>query len=328
MYNFCTLFDSNYLSRGIAMFESLKQHCSDFHLYVFAFDEACDRILRGLALPHVTVISLRDFEDEKLLEVKPSRSRAEYCWTCTSSSILYVLEKFGVDSCTYLDADLYFLSSPHIFFEEMGVNSILITEHRYTKRYDKSKKSGKYCVQFIFFRNDEKGLRALRWWRERCLEWCYARVEDGKFGDQMYLDDWTDRFQGVHVLRHLGGGLAPWNVQQYSFFKKEGRLFGRELKSANEFEAVFYHFHYVRFFHNGVLELGRRVLSNEVRTLIYKPYIRHLEDVKTRIRAIDSSLDPHGTTRYGWTWKTPILYVSRTLARSYNLFGKGQFIEE
>ena len=65
-----------------------------------------------MKLNKATIISLKEFEDEELLRIKPSRSIAEYCWTCTSSTILYVLEKYKVESCTYLDADLFFYSSP------------------------------------------------------------------------------------------------------------------------------------------------------------------------------------------------------------------------
>jgi len=196
MYNFCTLFDTNYLSRGIALYRSLKNVCDDFHIYIFAFDNTCFNILTKMNLEKATIISLKDFEDKELLNVKSSRTKAEYCWTSTSSTILYVLQKYKVDSCTYLDADLYFYSSPEPIFNELTDNSILITEHRYSPKYDKSKKSGKYCVQFITFKNDEYGLKSLEWWRERCIEWCYNRFEDGKFGDQLYLDDWTTRFDG------------------------------------------------------------------------------------------------------------------------------------
>jgi lipopolysaccharide biosynthesis glycosyltransferase len=261
MINFCTLFDTNYLSRGVALYSSLKENCTEFHLYIFAFNDKALRVLKELNLEHATLISLKEFEDAELLKVKPTRSVAEYCWTSTSSTILYVLENYNVESCTYLDADLFFYSSPESLLVEMGDKSILITEHRYSPQYNKELKSGKYCVQFVTFKNDVNGLTALRWWRERCLEWCYAYYEDGKFGDQLYLDDWTERFDGVHVLEHPGGGLAPWNVQQYDFFHRKNRLWGREKKTGNEFPAVFYHFHYLRFQKNGSVELGRRTLS-------------------------------------------------------------------
>jgi hypothetical protein len=45
MLNFCTLFDKNYLSRGIALYNSLAENCGEFHLYIFAFDETSGRIL-------------------------------------------------------------------------------------------------------------------------------------------------------------------------------------------------------------------------------------------------------------------------------------------
>ena len=42
-------------------------------------DERCYSVLRHMKLKNVTVISLEEFEDEELLEIKKKRARAEYC---------------------------------------------------------------------------------------------------------------------------------------------------------------------------------------------------------------------------------------------------------
>ena len=326
MYNFCTLFDTNYLTRGLALYYSLEKNCDDFHLYIFAFNDKCLNILKKLNLPKATIISLKEFEDDELIKVKPTRSVAEYCWTSTSSTILYVLEKYKVDSCTYLDADLFFYSSPKPVFDELGDKSILITEHRYSPQYNKELKAGKYCVQFVTFKNDEYGLTALRWWRDRCLEWCYAKYEDGKFGDQLYLDDWTERFKGVHVMQHLGGGPAAWNVQQYEFKKESERITGYEKTSGEKFDVIFYHFHYLRFFKNGEIELGRRTLSKTVLDIFYKPYIQYLDMLKEKVLTIDNTFDPNGAVEKSKNWKTPVLFVYRKLKGVYNIFEKRKFL--
>ncbi|AFH50586.1 Hypothetical protein IALB_2883 [Ignavibacterium album JCM 16511] len=326
IYNFCSLFDSNYLSRGIALYRSLEKHCKNFHLFIFAFDSRSYEILNQLSLTKATIISLSEFEDEKLLQVKPTRSVAEYCWTSTSSTILYVLENFNVDNCTYVDADVFFYSSPEPIFQELGEKSILITEHRYSPQYNKELKAGKYCVQFVTFKNDKYGLEALRWWRDRCLEWCYARYEDGKFGDQLYLDDWTERFQGVHVMQHLGGGLAAWNVQQYEFKKTGEKIFGKEIATGKEFEVIFYHFHYLKFFKNGKVELGRRKLSKEVISIFYKEYIKFLDEIALEIKNYDSTFDPHGSTERKFSWKNPLLYIYRKIFGVYNIFNKSKLL--
>ena len=319
MFNFCTLFDSNYITRGLALYYSLEKHCADFHLYIFAFDDKCHKLLTKLNLSKAIIISLKEFEDEELLKVKPTRTGAEYCWTSTSSTILFVLKKYKVDMCTYIDADIFFYSSPKPIFNELGAKSILITEHRYSPQYNKEVKSGKYCVQFITFKNDENGLNALNWWRERCIEWCYARFENGKFGDQLYLDDWTERFKGVHVLQNLGGGIASWNVQQYTFTLENNHLIGTEIQSRKQFEVIFYHFHYLRFFTNGKVELGRRVLTQNVIDIFYKPYIRELTKLKSQIESIDETINSNGKTEQPISWKTPLLFLYRKLKGVYNI---------
>ncbi|MBQ0118888.1 MAG: glycosyl transferase [Bacteroidales bacterium] len=272
---------SNYAAKGLAMYWSLKRVCPEFRLYVFAFDDILADALKMMTHPEVTVVTLAEFEDEDLLRVKPTRTAGEYCWTCSSSTIYYCLTHFDLDHCTYIDADLYFFSNPRVLIDEMGDDDVLITEHRYTPKYDQSATSGKYCVQFMTFKNTERGMAVLKWWRERCLEWCYARKEDGKFGDQKYLDDWNTRFDGVCELQHLGGGVAPWNMQQYIFFKKRTRLFsskivGKDIASGREFDLVFFHFHNCECFKKGVLrewKLTGYELPESVRCYIYCTYL-------------------------------------------------------
>ena len=296
MRNFCTLFDTGYLSRGLALYRSLTAVNEDFRLYVFCFDDAVYDVLSRLNLDRLVPVSLADFESSELLRVKPGRTKGEYCWTCTSHTIRYALDAFSLPEITYLDADLFFYAPPSVLLDEFDRSgaSVLITPHRYTRRYDLSWRSGIYCVQFITFRADEPGLRVLDWWRERCLEWCYARVENGRFGDQKYLDDWPTRFSGVHVLEHLGGGVAPWNVQQYDIGLNNGRLTGREKRSGRAFEVVFFHFHNVRFVANGHIDLGDYHLPPSVKRLLFQPYVAALEQAAEDIRRIDGAIEPHG----------------------------------
>ena len=294
--NFCTLFNSNYLSRGLVLYESLLKHSPDFHLYVFAFDDVCFEFLKKQNYSNLTVISLKEFEDEKLLNVKSTRSMAEYCWTCTPSTILYCITKHNLDNCTYIDADMLFVSNPQVLIEEMGNKSVLITEHRYTKEYEQSKLAGKYCVQFVTIKATEAGLKVCNWWREACLDWCYARYEDGKFGDQKYLDDWTTRFEGVHELQHLGGGIAPWNVQQYDFSFENNEIVGKETSTGKIFKAVFFHFHSLKFYKEDLVSLtdSGYTLSNNVIETFFKPYVKLLSKAKNDILKLDNTMNCDG----------------------------------
>lgn len=237
MMNFCTLFDSGYLQRGLALYKSLCKTCEEFHLYIMAFNDKAYDVLTDLNLPSLTVVHLKDFEDEKLLEVKPTRTRAEYCWTCGPSVIYYFITKYDLDACTYLDADLMFYRSPQILFDEIGDNSVAITDH--FAPYDIPQ--GRYCVQFMYFKNDEWGMKALKWWRDSCIEWCFAHFDGEKYGDQKYLEQFPLLFKKVHVIQTRGAGVASWNMMQYHF---DGNDWSFTFNSERT-NIVFIHYHAV-----------------------------------------------------------------------------------
>lgn len=307
MFNCCTLFNTGFLTRGLTLYRSLEQHCSKFCLYVFAFDDFTANYLRGLSLPSLRVISLAEFEDPELLRVKPTRSRGEYCWTCASSTILYVIENFGVPACTYLDADMQFYGDPQLIEKSLSDYSIGITPHRYATDAKRASREahGIYCVQYVTIRNNTAGLTALRWWREKCLEWCYARLEDGRFGDQKYLDDWPQRFQGVRVIEEPGAGLAPWNASRYELSGSSAGGFSiREKMQHNEAPLFFYHFHALRFYSRERINLvgGGYHLPTFLVENLYKPYVRAQIEMARQIQKQYPETDPLGVSTPVW-WK-------------------------
>jgi hypothetical protein len=110
---FCTLFNSKFLLKGLAMIFSLKEHAPESKIYVLCMDELTFDFFKKNHLEfEVIPINLTEFENNTLLELKKNRTFVEYCWTLTPCLIEYCLKKFNLHDCTYLDADLFFFSSP------------------------------------------------------------------------------------------------------------------------------------------------------------------------------------------------------------------------
>src|SRR4051812_19292259 len=104
---FCTLFDSNYLFKALAMYRSLERHCPSFHLTAFCFDELAEATLAKLDLENLSVVPLADLEahNPALLATKPDRSPVEYCWTATPALPTFMFERRSeLSEITYLDA--------------------------------------------------------------------------------------------------------------------------------------------------------------------------------------------------------------------------------
>jgi hypothetical protein len=272
MEHYVTLFDSLFLPQGLALHASLQRHAGPYQLWVLCMDQQVFETLKRLDLPNLRLLALAEVETEELRTVRPHRTRAEYCWTLTPFTPRFVFEAdAGVQRVTYADADTWLVRSPGPVFDEFEASgkAVQITEHAYAPEYDQSDTSGHFCVQFMtFVRGRGEPLR--RWWQERCLEWCHARHEDGKFGDQMYLNDWPSRFAAdVHVLRRKSAMQAPWNTTCFA-----------------PSEAILFHFHGLRLLRGGqILTSDRYRINPPTFRSIYR---RYLEDLKTALRLLES----------------------------------------
>ena len=290
-HTFCTLFYSNYLFKGLALYQSLIDSYSDFTLWILCMDGESHSLLDKMGLDNVELIRYADFENDDLRRVKPERSVAEFCWTCTPPLCEYVMARNPqAPHITYLDADVMFFRDPGPLYDELGEGSVLIVPHRHAPQYKGwEKTAGIYNVSVVIFRNDPYGTECLRWWSERCLEACRLDPEEGLCGDQKYLDDWPSRFRNVTVLHNLGGGLAPWNITSYQLAQRNGSVY------VDSDELIFYHFHQLKLGERPILTKRPIVaatgysFSAQHRSLVYSPYLKQLRRAMNRVRKVAPS---------------------------------------
>ena len=327
MMNFCTLFDSYYIHKGIALYLSLERVTKDFHLYVAAFDQDSYTKLKSCGFDRMTVELFEDFETPELKIVKPTRTKAEYCWTAGPTVIYHFISKYKLDEITYLDSDLYFLSDPHVVKNEVGGSSVAITEQHLKEK--NAARYGRYCVQYITFKNDEDGMRVLTWWRDRCIEWCYSRYEDGKYGDQKYLEQFEKLSNNVYVIQNRGL-LGSWDVSLYQL--KDSRL----IYNGQEYPFVFFHMSGTRFSlvkRNLRLEATEFVVTPEMSRQFLTPYAELMKDIYAKYfdREVDY-VSVRGRSRL-YTWlvrlrgmfrdnKVAIYIYYKILGKKYN--GRGE----
>lgn len=236
-YNFCTYFDSHFIHKGLALYESLTNVCDDFYLFIMALDDDSYNLLQSLNLKNIVVENIKIIESPELLHAKATRTRAEYCWTCGPSVIYYFLTKYELNDISYLDSDLMFFSSPKAIYDEIGNGSVAITEH-FTPT---APLEGKYCVQYLFFRNDTDGIKVLKWWRDKCIEWCYCRFDGDRYADQKYLERFASLTNKLIVLKNRGAGVAIWNANLYRY-QDDNIIYNNET-----YPIVFFHFHGLKF---------------------------------------------------------------------------------
>ncbi len=293
MEHYVTLFDSLFLPQGLALHASMQRKLQHHHLWVLCMDERAHQVLESLALPNLTPMRLADVETAALRTVRPGRSKGEYCWTTTPFAPRFVFDADpDVERVTYLDADVWFLRSPAQVFTEFEASGagVLITEHAYAPEYDQCATAGRYCVQFMVF-DRHRGEPVREWWAERCLEWCFGRYEDGKFGDQKYLDDWPERFgSAVHVLRQASLMQAPWNARRFPYS-----------------EAAIFHFHGLRLVDGPRVDFGALyALPRPVVQHVYEPYV---EDLRRAIGTLREAGVPLQAQAAAPAWRERVMHT-------------------
>jgi putative methyltransferase (TIGR04325 family) len=273
---YCTYFDHNYLSRGLLMLQSLRSVDAETPIFVLALSDLAATVLRDCAPPGVVVMTLSRLEAEfpELLALKQERAGIDYVFTVKPFLTLHFFAESGAETLMYVDSDVHFYADPRAALDRLGAASIAITAHRFSADRLDLVKYGGFNSGWVVFRRDAEGMACLRQWADDCLAWCHDRVEDGRFGDQGFLDAWPERYPALAVVEHKGVNLAVWNVDNYTLDERDGQV------TVDGEPLIFYHFHGIRLQPDGSLAIWwperHGTAGTLLRHLLYAPYVARL----------------------------------------------------
>jgi len=302
---YCSIVDAGFLPRFLVMHEGLAAHTDGAELHVLCMDDVVHDVLSHASLAGTRLITLDVLESFRpgLEAATRERTLSETCWTAKPVLCAFLLDRApGIDALAYVDADLAFYADPAAALASSSEWSALIVPHRAPPGATWEATHGVYNAGFVAFRGSE-AREIVEWWSDRCIEWCFDRVEPTRYTDQKYLDDWPDRYRGARVLESPGMGLAPWNGRDVHVQRQDGRLY------AERDRLVFYHFQSLRLYRGftlprrvglagrryGLTHAGEAVvwavdrsyeIPGDQAALLYAPYIRRVVEQIERVAAL------------------------------------------
>lgn len=282
MRHYVTLFDRNYLVKGLCLIQSMQDHLANFRLHVLALDQETWDYFTHHLQSNIIVTQLEAIENHTLKDARGNRTWQEYCWLLASQWTLRCAEIQELGSVTYLDADAYFFSNPEPIFEEIGNVPFAIPPHRLAEK-DRPRLSGNGTYNVCAVTFNKGGFPCLREWANYCLNWCYYRNAGGNFADQGIFDTLVPKYSG-YAIENIGYDTAPWNGFQYQYRKDGESVYVSN--GEREDRLCLYHFH--EFLANDDGNVIRRTgwqLTDEMVEFIYQPYEKMVRKISRTIHA-------------------------------------------
>jgi len=237
----CTLFDSKFMAQGLALIESVSQNTAvPIKWTILAMDKLAHQTMLSRTGAHIQVISIDDFSDEELQNVRSQRSWKEFCWTSAACLLKYCIDNsISGQKLAYVDADCFFFSDIAKMLAPLNSShSIGIHEHRFSEdRIGWLPKSGRFNVGVVAGVIGKNFDLCISRWRNQVIERCDVNPSEGRCGDQTYLNEWPNLYESLVILGDPGVGVAPWNIHRYKVEKSDLGIY------IDNSPLYFFHFH-------------------------------------------------------------------------------------
>jgi len=158
----------------------------------------------------------------------------------------YFFQNFeDLEHVIYFDPDILVYSNLNELDKQLENYNFAITPHILSPIKDDGlfldekqiNNTGLYNLGFIGIKKSDESQRFINWWKERLYKYCYIRLFEGLFVDQIWVNFLPLFFEKTLIIRDLGYNVAYWNLHERFIGFKNNRY-----NVNNETDLKFYHF--------------------------------------------------------------------------------------
>lgn len=306
-----TICSNNYLAQAKVLGDSIRRLNPGFEFLIVLVDKHSPEIDYSYFEP-LRIIPIDNFEIEGLDDMILKYNITELNTAVKPFVFDYLFKhQTEVDAIFYFDPDILTYKPLAALVENFGEYDFIVTPHFFTPIYDKCflreqdiLNAGLYNLGFIGIKRSNQASRFLAWWMIKLRDYCYVRVKDGLFVDQLWVNFLPLYHDRVLILRDLGYNVAYWNLHERSLARENGQYVVND-----QFPLVFFHFSGYKVSEPGSISKYQNRFSFEQRpdlVSIFEEYHsmvvgnRHDEFAKIKWYYIDlkEALRPKGLKRF------------------------------
>lgn len=240
-----TLCSNNYLAQAKTLMDSVHKFNPEVILIIGLVDELHTEVDYSFFNP-IIIVPVREIGLSSLDELCSKYNIIELNTAVKASYFKYLSNLYGSEIIIYLDPDTKIFTSLEGAFSELETCDFLITPHiltpiphdGFSPQENLFLNHGIYNLGFIALKTRSQNVvDFLNWWEERTLTLGYARLAEGLFVDQLWINLVPLLFSKVKIIDVYGYNMGPWNLHEREIINQTGAY-----KLNDGSPLFFYHF--------------------------------------------------------------------------------------
>lgn len=156
----------------------------------------------------------------------------EFCTSIKAACFQHAFAD-GYETCIYMDPDIFVVSDMGQILAALAGRNIVMTPHLCLPAIGEGPRAdsgilatGVYNLGFLALRDGPATHRFLAWWHQRLRMQAFNDHYKALYTDQRWMDFVPALFpaDAVHVWRHLGCNVAPWNYHERRIVQDDERF--------------------------------------------------------------------------------------------------------